>query len=156
MDELLKVMQKLDNTITSEEHQEIFLPVFKESNILFTFFGCNYWTAFTLLILQVITASPEKRIWPSTHPFPVEFLHRPKIYYGILIFQGLANSCHLTLSFALDTYGAALMNMLCGHITTLGKRIRTMDELQPNASESQKRASLIDYCKRYNLILRFG
>lgn len=155
-DGLLRIMQSLDDTVTSEEQQKIFQPIIKETNFIFKSYACCVMSAYSFLVLQVIVAPPEKRIWPSTFPYPFEFMHQPTIYWGGLIFQAASNSFHVTFDIAADTYGAVLLNVLNGHISLLGMRMRNMDDnMQKTNDPQEQKRLLINYCQRYILILRF-
>lgn len=153
--ELLRLMNELDATVTSEEHDKIFKQKFRVSDGLLLLFCANYIGSWTCVAIQVIMSSPAHRLWSSTYLYPSEFLHDHRIYFGGIIFQSISNLLLVFVDIVVDTYGASLLHVLSGHIEVLGRRFQ---ELRQNGSQANKQheKTLIDLCKKYLLIIRFG
>lgn len=152
--QLFQLMSELDETITPEEHQKIFLPIFKQSNGLFLFFCGNYGASWLFILFQVLASSPEKRMWSSTYLYPIEFLHHPTIYMGGIVFQGIANFLLVIFGIALDSYPASLLHVLSGHISVLGNRMSNIADCKKRHDSFGEKQELITNCKRYILISR--
>lgn len=141
-------MNELDETVKLKKHQDIFIPIYKESDFLFKFFCGSYFSAFTFLTTFVFLSPPENRIWSSTFLYPIAFLHHPAIYMGGLIFQFVSNLFCVNMDIAVDTYGSSLLNVLRGHLTVLGCELSDLDDLN--------KQGLIECCEKYILILRLN
>lgn len=153
--ELLRLMKELDATVTPDEHEKIFKQKFFVSDGLLLLFCANYIGSWLCVAIQVIMSSPEHRLWSSTYLYPSEFLHNHRIYFGGIIFQAISNLFLVFVDIVVDTYGASLLHVLGGHIEVLGQHVQKLRENCTKINEHQEKA-LIDLCKRYLLIIRFG
>lgn len=155
--EILNIMKELDESVTTDESQEIFLPILKRSNFMISFYFYDYVICYIISLLQVIVSPPEQRIWSSTYLYPIELLHHPAIYLGVIVFQGIAHFEQVTICPALDTYGAALMDAVSGHVQVLSHRLSALGNSDTDTDTSNPhnhQAELIKLCKKYNSILR--
>lgn len=149
---LFKILKKMDKETEQFDYKPIFMPIFKDCRRLFRTFVGAYLTAWGFVLLQVLWSSPAKRLWPSTHIFPSEFLHKPSVYYGVIVFQAFSNFCFCVLNACIDTYGPILLYILSGHLHVLSIRMQSLGHTK--IDESQEKL-LIQYCMNYVLFLRW-
>lgn len=98
-----------------------------------------------------IFLAPEERIWPSTRLIPIESLHHPAIYNGVLIFQVFSNIFAGLAVANIDTYGVALMIILRSLFHVIGKQLQRVGR---HASNIENERDLIDICTQYEKLLR--
>lgn len=154
--ELLNLLNKLDETITHEEHDKIFKQKFRLSDGLLVLFAVNYIGSWTCVAIQVIMSNPEHRLWSSTFLYPSEYLHHQHIYLGGLIFQSISNLLLVFVDICVDTYGASLLHILGGHIEILGQNFQALGkDCSTYKDYQQQQITLIELCKKYLLIIRF-
>lgn len=154
--ELLHLMKQLDETITPQEHDNIFKKKFRNSNRLLSLFCVCYIGCWTCVSIQVIMSKPEHRLMSSTFLYPNAFLHQQAIYLGGIVFQSISNLFLVTVDIMVDTYGASLLYVLGGHIDILGQRLQSLGN-GCNKYDDYRReeANLVELCKKYLLIIRF-
>lgn len=153
--QLSATLKQMDYEISDPISQEKIKKITKQSHMIFFVFLSIYWSAWTNVVMQVLSASPEERIWLSTYLIPNEFLNQPNIYLGVLIYQAVANFTLCTLDVPLDTYGAILLHTLAGHVDALGHRLQKLgnDKINQLSSAANKR-ELVHICKNYvNLLM---
>lgn len=150
--ELLRLIQELDATITTEEYEKHFKPKFQSLNTLLQFFTFTYMGCWVFAVSQDIVADPSQKTYSSTYFYPSEFLHQRDIYTGGIMFQWIANLCQVIINIFVDTYGAWLTHILGGHIEVLSQRLQSLG-INPEDSHDQEK-ELIKLCKKYLLIIR--
>lgn len=154
--ELLNLMEQLDETISHEEHGKVFKQKFRNSNRLLALFCMSYIGSWTCLAFQVLMSDPEQRLWSSTYLYPNEFLHQHSIYLGGIIFQSISNLLIVFVDIVVDTYGAALLYVLGGHIEILSQRLQKLgDGCKDDDDYCQEEGVLVELCKKYLLMIRF-
>lgn len=155
--ELLRLMKELDSTVTPDEYERIFKRKFQLSDGLLLLFCINYIGSWTCVAIQVIMSDPAHRLWSSTYLYPSEFLHQRSIYTGGIIFQAISNLLLVFVDIMVDTYGASLLHILGGHIEILSQRLQALGKDCNTIDDfRQQEPILIELCKKYLLIIRFG
>lgn len=154
--EILRILKDLDGDVTVEEYQLIFVPVLKRADYIFKFFFVSFLAPWLCIAIQVAVSEPKNRLLPSTYLYPIDALHRPAIYIGGIIFQAISSCIQDILDMALDTYAAALIDVVDGHIEMLSGRFSLLGTITNGRIKgpSEHQATLIDVCKKYISILR--
>lgn len=147
---VFRTLKELDATVTTDEHRQIFVPIFERSAFIFKCIFVQFLVNGILIVAQVLLSKPELRILSSTYLYPGEFWHNPIIYNAGIYFQLISCIFQATLDSAFDTYVGALLDLLDGHITALGRRFRALGNL---TIEAELKLSVILACKKYVLIL---
>lgn len=158
--ELLKILKKLDESVSQAEYQRIFLPIFKRTNRLLLFFIIFYGFSWISEAHQVIVSPKAERMWSSTYYYPVEILHRPFIYFGGIIFQAVTAFHQVTVALTVDTFCAPLIDVANGHVKVLKERMGnlgfTLTEQKRKLKDfHQEKLTLVKLCETYILILRY-
>lgn len=154
--ELLRLMERLDETVKPEEHENIFKRKFRDSNRLLSLFCINYIGSWTCVAIQVVMSEPEHRLWSSTYLYPNEFLHQSSIYLGGMIFQSISNLLLVFVDIVVDTYGASLLHVLGGHIDVLSQRLQALGQgCKKDGDYCHQKELLVELCKKYLLMIRF-
>lgn len=155
---LLEIINVMDEraSIGKREYKEIFDPIMKRSRQLGLMFIGAYGTAWSILALEVIFASVEKRgkSWSSTSLYPSEYLHKPSIYWGCLIYQATSNLILCAVDAAVDTYPPIVLNVLIGHIDVLKAQLKGFAAEDRIKNDREQIQSLIRFCEHYKNILR--
>lgn len=155
--ELLHLMEQLDESISHEEHEKVFKKKFRNSDRLLALFCVSYIGSWTCLAFQVFMSDPEQRLWSSTYLYPNEFLHQHSIYLGGIIFQSISNLLIVFVDIVVDTYGAALLYILGGHIEILSQHLQKLgNECKDYDGYRQEEGVLVELCKKYLLMIRFA
>lgn len=149
-DQLLETLQKMDCEIIDPVSEEKLKKITKESHLIYFVFILIFSGAYINCLTQALASPPEQRIWSSTYLIPSDFLHRPKIYIGVLVYQIIANWFLCTLSVSLDTYGAILLHTLAGHVDALGYRLHKLgNDGNRRLSNADNKLELVKICKNY-------
>lgn len=156
--QLFGILNQMDENVTIEErkYKEIFDPIRKNCNTISLTFVAAYGIAWLILVLQaVFTSAGSSSGWSSTYLYPSEYLHKPSIYIGGLIYQATSNLFLCELDAALDTYAVILVNILVGHIDVLKIQLQEFDAKERSKNDPNQYKSLIYFCENFDAILRY-
>ena len=152
LQKLFGMLMQLDSRVHGLNEQQQFEPIYKISRLLFNAFLVAYLSAWGCIGLQIIWAPPEKVVWTSTLLYPYGWAQGETIYKIGLAYQAASNFYLCIFDAAIDTYGVILLNILGGHIDTLGARLRGIGYSKVDAKSSLKsNAELLTCIKTYEI-----
>lgn len=147
--EVFDILKELDETITPKDHK-IFVQISKRSSFWLLFFLIDFVSCWAISLFQVIVSDAKYRIWSSTYLYPAGILHHPIIYFSGVVFQGIGHFIQVTLNPAVDTYGAALIDLINGHINVLSRELNSLGySVEEMESSQHQKLALIHICKKY-------
>lgn len=155
--QLFGILNQLDENVAikKRKYQEIFDAIRKNCNNISLLFVAAYGVAWLILVLQAVFSNAGSSSgWSSTYLYPSEYLHKPSIYIGGLVYQATSNLLLCVLDAVVDTYSVILVNILVGHIDILKIQMQEFDAKERSKNDPNQYKSLIQFCKNYDTILR--
>lgn len=125
-EELFQSMDSINQSVNHVEFNSFYQQTKNLGHKIVKGFLTFYAMTWMNLVVETIFSSPEERIWSSTYLIPIDVLHQPIIYYGILLYQGVSNILMALICATVDTYAIIFMRGLECAIDIVRLRLRSM------------------------------
>lgn len=111
-----------------------------------------YVGSWCMALVQSLVVQPEDAQWQSTTHLPYEFAQRRTVYWMGFAYEILASLAIMIWSAMEDSFYVALINMNCGHVIELKKRLIQLGAVDND--DLMFHIKLVECCKQYEGCLR--